>query len=788
MRYTLATVLTPQRTKLAVIAGLGAALAGGLVLSACVLSAAPRLGVTLAWDQPRAVWRVTAVRPGCPLAPGDELRRLGGVRIGHLEGLMDHAALASRAELIAWFGAKRALHAALSGPTVEVEVLRAGRPRTLTAPVEATGWSFLRRLEAHRFLVSLAFFLVGVLVLSRRPVDAGTLVFLLMCLAMTVLYLSSAAPLVAELSLAPAYFAAMNLLALGTGFLAPALLVHFAVLVPRPRAFLRRWLVVAYYLGCGVMLATLPLRLMRAAIPVCFLLSLAAVGQGLLSSRNPVERQQAKWVAAALGFGVLPWLAVNGLAQLFLGRRLMNDAIPAAFVILIPVFVAFALQRMRLVDVDALFEGTVVYVITGLILLVVELAFLALLSSRVGRALEVEPAGKVLLPLVVIVALYAPTRDWVRRLQRRLFARREPDEVAAMTALIDRASGQPPAAVLEVFAAVVRRALQPEPLCWARAADAAAAPLLARLRGQSGPVALWEPGWADALPRPDLLLALPVEHRGEVTAALLLGVRPGGRFYSRPVVSVLRALLKQTGILYDNACLFEEHARQQEATRERDRRQLAERDALMRDLHDGLGGTAARIALLAEGARRPGGPDGAEKTLAVIADLARDSLAEVRGFLSALDTPGLDWDELVSNLRYEGGRTMEAHGLQFGFEARLAPGLAPPTSAIALTLQRVLKEALTNVIKHARAHAAQAELTVTGAAAALVVADDGVGLGPPAPAGRGLASMRHRAELVGGRLTVLSDGGVRVRLEVPLEAGRPRAGAGAGRPGAGAVA
>jgi hypothetical protein len=98
----------PPRIKLVLIAGLSALMVATLILAATRLAGAPRLGASRAWDHPRGAWTVASARPDSPLHGGDELRRIGRVPIGDLEGLTDTNLLASRAELDAWLAAKRA--------------------------------------------------------------------------------------------------------------------------------------------------------------------------------------------------------------------------------------------------------------------------------------------------------------------------------------------------------------------------------------------------------------------------------------------------------------------------------------------------------------------------------------------------------------------------------------------------------------------------------------------------------------------------------------------------------
>ncbi len=114
--------------------------------------------------------------------------------------------------------------------------------------------------------------------------------------------------------------------------------------------------------------------------------------------------------------------------------------------------------------------------------------------------------------------------------------------------------------------------------------------------------------------------------------------------------------------------------------------------------------------------------------------------------------------------------------------------LPPVAAAVEVALYRIAAEAMANAVRHARAHRVDVHVRREGADVTLTVADDGVGIdggtgtrpvadpvaGPVAGApgtGLGLASMRARAEELGGTLTVTGGHpGTVVRARIPLRA------------------
>jgi signal transduction histidine kinase len=203
-----------------------------------------------------------------------------------------------------------------------------------------------------------------------------------------------------------------------------------------------------------------------------------------------------------------------------------------------------------------------------------------------------------------------------------------------------------------------------------------------------------------------------------------------------------------------------------------ERAAMEERTRLARELHDGLAQdlwlaklrTGELLAMdgLPVAARR------AAESASVAIDVglgdARDAVAALRG--SALVDSG--FCNLVR-------QTVEDHGDRFGlrveyrFEGDHLARIAPRTQAEIL---RIAQEALANVARHADATLVGVRLTVADGRVTLRIADNGHGFNAraPRPTGYGLASMRERATLVGGRLRIASTpgAGTMVILKAPF--------------------
>lgn len=214
-----------------------------------------------------------------------------------------------------------------------------------------------------------------------------------------------------------------------------------------------------------------------------------------------------------------------------------------------------------------------------------------------------------------------------------------------------------------------------------------------------------------------------------------------------------------------------ERAREQE----RQAALAAERTRLLHDLHDGMGShliTALRMV------RREQVPREA------VARVIEDSLDDIRLILDSLDLEERDLMPLLGGLRWRMEPRLEALGIALQWQVEVLPELEWLTPQSALTVVRILQEAISNAVRHG----APRRITVGGRARdgvlCIEVEDDGGGFAPApagaadAPAGRGLQTMQARARRLGGRLTVDSrpDGGTRVALALPVAGGLPATG------------
>ena len=199
------------------------------------------------------------------------------------------------------------------------------------------------------------------------------------------------------------------------------------------------------------------------------------------------------------------------------------------------------------------------------------------------------------------------------------------------------------------------------------------------------------------------------------------------------------------------------------------RLQLRQKQSLIRDLHDGIGGLTANLAILAELGRRHALGDRDREQFARLSDLAADGGMEVRSLMRSLEAGEMSWDDVVDEIRRHGQTALQPHGIEFSLTVKGEADDSGPGVYAGLSLLRLLKEAFSNAVKHAACSRVAVEAEFTPDRLRLAVRDNGRGLPPQRPAtGRGLRNMAARIEEIGGAMSHRSADGLELVFTLPL--------------------
>lgn len=270
-------------------------------------------------------------------------------------------------------------------------------------------------------------------------------------------------------------------------------------------------------------------------------------------------------------------------------------------------------------------------------------------------------------------------------------------------------------------------------------------------------------------------LSVPLAVRGEVSGYLTLDSRDTSR-YNQADEMLAQAFANQAAIAINNAQLFEEvragHKQLQFLSRRLVEVQEIERRQIARELHDEIGqtltGLLVGLRLLAREAQQP------EDVLVRVTELEQTTNAvseSLHRLAMNLRPASLDHVGLIAALRqhiedFKARCALEVKFEAVGFETKRLP------LEMEATIYRIVQEALTNVVRHAKASRVDIVLKWDSNQLIAIIEDNGIGFDPRLVSQKnrlGLTGMRERAEMLGGQLLIESatGKGTTLLVEVP---------------------
>jgi len=474
---------------------------------------------------------------------------------------------------------------------------------------------------------------------------------------------------------------------------------------------------------------------------------------------SPDQRQQTKWVILGLGGMpiylalVLPFgsfIAATGNQAGFILIRLHIEWL---VLMLIPLTIGFSILRYRLWDIDILLKRAFVY---GTLTVIIASLYITVVGV-VGALFDTGNN-----PIVSIIAtglaavMFQPVRQRLQRGANRLLYGERDDPVTVLSRLGQRLEATlAPEAVLPTIVETVAQALKSPYAAMA-------------LKHADDFEIVAAHGQPDRASNP---IELPLRYQTDIIGQLIVAQRAPGEAFSAADRRLLDDIARQAGLAVHNVRLAADLQRSRErlvTAREEERRRLR------RDLHDGLGPTLASQTFRIDAALDllETDPLAAQTVLIDLKTQMQSTVADIRRLVYELRPPALDELGLVSALREHVMRYGDSsNGLRITVEAP-SDGLPPLSAAVEVAAYRIALEAVTNVVRHARAH----QCTIcfsTDTQLRIDIRDDGAGLPPDLRVGVGITSMRERAAELGGTCVIesLAGQGTRASVRLPIGVG-----------------
>lgn len=455
------------------------------------------------------------------------------------------------------------------------------------------------------------------------------------------------------------------------------------------------------------------------------------------------ERQQSKWLIYGFSVPVL-LLCCSSLLSAIGAIDGIHPLVDHTLVVMIylPIGVAIgiAILRYQLWDIDVIINRTLVYgVLTAMLI-----GVYALVAGALGLLVQDEGNFAVsLLSAGVIAVLFQPLRHAIQRTFNHLMFGQRDEPLAVMVELGKSLEViLSPDTALEHLVETTARSLK-LPYVALECGECPDRVSFGKLNGTAE--------------------RLPLIYQAQIVGYLLAAPRSPGEDLNAADQLVLENVARQaSNVVYASRLARDlQQSRQQIVTaREEERRRLR------RDLHDGLGPELATLTLQAEAARDwlDTDPERSKALLEEIIGGTQSALADIRRVVYALRPPALDDLGLIPAIREQAAQ-YSSGDLQIEVEA--PEGLSHLSAAVEVAVYQIVREALTNVQRHAQAHTCLVCLRANGKVD-IEIRDDGVGIPVSRRAGVGLNSIHERAAELGGTCVIESQLGAGTQINVSL--------------------
>jgi signal transduction histidine kinase len=656
---------------------------------------------------------------------GAEVLRITGANGATLElrtsDLLDNTdTFPSYAHKDEFFARQDTLHAIQESGAVHLTWRAAdGQEQTTALTPQARTLSSLSPMFWFTLAVASLCLLIACWVFLLRPRERNTQIFALTGITLFAGCITSA--LLSERSLA---LDALRLEILDTGNALAGILFGTTLVMlflSYPRQLLspgRQLGLVAFYLLWWLLdqLHLLPnpdLGVMSAILSQIVLMMTCGIVQWQRTANAPLERAALRWFVLSVLLGCSLFAFTNMMPRLFGQPELLIQGYAIGFFLIMYIGIALGLRRYRLFDMDEWAYRVLLWV-GGATLVIALDALLIVAGLSLGVSFGIS--------LLLGGWLYFPLRQW---LWQRMVIRHTPSFESLLPELSAVAFAAGSGAQQGRWEELLQRIYEPLEL---------------------------HPAAADEVPgigEDGLVMVVPGS--GELPPLRLRHAGHGARLFSSRDAAFAASLSQALESMMGGRQSFEAGASQ-------------ERQRIYRDLHDDMGAKLLGLAISAQRANLP-----------KEADLARSALQDLRDVVSRDMHAPTPLADLLADWRMEAQQRVQAAGvsLDWRFPAQEPELLLTPEAALNLT--RILREAISNVLRHAQAGRLRVTTGLDEQTFTLSVEDDGIGL-PASPAPhRGMSSMQARAAALGAALDwqAVQPHGCRVTLSVPLAALTP---------------
>lgn len=487
---------------------------------------------------------------------------------------------------------------------------------------------------------------------------------------------------------------------------------------------------------------------------------------------SPDMRAQMKTIMLGIVLAFITALILFFIPIILIGRSIVSANWIMCVAVVFPAFTAVAIMRYKLMDIDTIFDNTIIYTITVLILAALDLFIIYFLTDTVLVSLNIPQPLIVIFAVWIIIFAYIPVRNFVQNIIKRLLKRELYDiNHVALSLSQQMLSAGDMKTAFDKATVAITDTLHPKGVEYTLMGDRgnilmenkhAFRPV--SITSYVKPVPLFEIQFSDKK-LPDNYSGgalVPVVGTKGHLGYFVLQDKYSQRLYDSEDMKLLSVIASQL-VLTLEAIQYKEELRKNELESQK------EKERLIKDIHDGLGGSLSSINILSAKGSLSDYPDEVRNLFSTLSDLSKESLFEMRNLYSIIEKKKIEWDVVITEMKNFGTFMLEPHKIILNFKYNISDDASLTLDNLDfVNIYKIYKEAVSNIVKYSHASKVDVNMNILKDRLILSIKDNGVGLREDAPApesGRGLKNMQDRAAEIGAKLEITSDNGVLIFFE-----------------------
>lgn len=626
------------------------------------------------------------------------------------------------------------------------------------------------------FVIAAITLLIGIIVILKRIDDVRARIFFFLTIWGSIVEITLGTFVARDISFDFNIFVFLDVFNNLALFYGSAALFHFATIFPETKPFTKNNIVIPLlYITALVVTILYGTRLFyysyQAFLLFCMIGGIIAIIHSYISIKSPALKAQAKTVllGTSISLGIFPIFYFGPM--LLTGHRLISGYIPVAFTLLVPLSMAFAIMKYKLMDIDTLFDNTVVYMLTLGILAIIDVSLIGTLINTKILNFNISTPVATTIAVWLVVLVYIPVRNQIQKWIKYLM-NKEIYDIHNVSLELNRellSAGNIESA-FEKTMNVLKKTLRPKGG-------------YALLLNEKGSVIMWN----DAYP---IDLPINIESIKDSTHPISLfsasGTNPLPHDYSGgvlvPIVGSLGHLgylilqNKESDKLYDKEdfkllnMIATQIAMAMEAISSRDKvvqkekEAVIEKERISREIHDGIGNDLAQALILSNAAKSN------TKYINDLQKILSESLTSLRELIWTVEAGSSTLADMATYISDKVQYLQNTGNIHLDINVSLEHEQLEVSSIIKLNILRIIQESVTNTIKYAEASSIHITLEQHEDKLKLEIRDNGKGFDMEkiSEGSYGLRNIQKRCKEIGAKLNILSQPGQGTQISVGL--------------------